>query len=702
MREFKKLPLELFIGYDIEQNSRVIELDASEMVEKYPSGILQLVCKRPGEETTYIAPSFEQDGGTLRWTLTSYDVEKAGQGLAIVALVDTSEESVKVLASHKIRTGIEEGLHFRDAETVDPEDSLIARVLAAVSQAQAYAQDAKEEADRAEAAGDAVEDAKDQAIADIEAKGQETLVSIPSDYTALSGDVSDLKSNISQKVDAGYVENGVAHFTGDGNELFTMTGVGGEGLSADAKNALLACFRNVAWIGNDGQMYYDALEEALNYSRSVTSISAVFDQGSAVIYDTAELNDLRQYLTVTATYDDGSTKEISNYVLSGTLTAGTSTITAAYNGKTTAFNVTVTHRPATLQSISAAYNQGSNVVYDDATLDSLRQYLTVTAHYSDSTSATVTEYTLGGTLTAGTSTITATYEGKTATFNVTVAHKEATLQSISTAFNQGSAVIYDDATLDSLKQYLTVTAHYSDGTTAVVSEYTLSGTLTAGTSAITATYNNKTATFNVKVTQASSPTMIYTLPSATTFNGTEDYIDTGLQLLTNTKSNFTIAYDAICKPQAGSNTSQRVIFHCMHEISPYPGFAIQYEYSGTNRSIRKISISINSSKTNYFAIDKQFDATTDVREKMVVVVDFQKGVVNCYANIAGIDYKLERSFNKSDYDSLDIAETALIGCYQNTSGVKGRYFTGTIYDFKIYDHVLTDTEAQAYLQEDHS
>ena len=47
MREFKKLPLELFIGYDIEQNSRVIELDASEMVEKYPSGILQLVCK-PG------------------------------------------------------------------------------------------------------------------------------------------------------------------------------------------------------------------------------------------------------------------------------------------------------------------------------------------------------------------------------------------------------------------------------------------------------------------------------------------------------------------------------------------------------------------------------------------------------------------------------------------------------------------------------
>lgn len=189
MREFKKLPLELFIGYDIEQNSRVIELDASEMVEQYPSGILQLVCKRPGEETTYIAPSFEQDGGTLRWTLTSYDVEKAGQGLAIVALVDTSEESVKVLASHKIRTGIEEGLHFRDAEQVDPEDSLIARVLAAVSQAQAYAQDAA-------AALEDVQEEHDQAISAIETKGAETLASIPADYTTLSGDVSDLKSAI--------------------------------------------------------------------------------------------------------------------------------------------------------------------------------------------------------------------------------------------------------------------------------------------------------------------------------------------------------------------------------------------------------------------------------------------------------------------------------------------------------------------------
>lgn len=35
------------------------------------------------------------------------------------------------------------------------------------------------------------------------------------------------------------------------------------GLSVEAKEALLACFQNVAWIGTDGQDYYDALEAAL-------------------------------------------------------------------------------------------------------------------------------------------------------------------------------------------------------------------------------------------------------------------------------------------------------------------------------------------------------------------------------------------------------------------------------------------------------
>lgn len=75
--------------------------------------------------------------------------------------------------------------------------------------------------------------------------------------------------------------------------------------------------------------------------------------------------------------------------------------------------------PANLSSITCVYTQ-SGTVYDTASLDDLKTDLVVTAHWSDNTTSTVTTYTLSGTLTEGTSTITVSYGGKSTTFNVTV------------------------------------------------------------------------------------------------------------------------------------------------------------------------------------------------------------------------------------------------------------------------------------------
>ena len=88
--------------------------------------------------------------------------------------------------------------------------------------------------------------------------------------------------------------------------------------------------------------------------------------------------------------------------------------------------------PADLVSISAVYTQ-SGTVYDTATLDDLKPDLTVTALYSDSSTQTVTSYTLSGTLEVGTSTITVTYGGKTTTFTVTVTHQPVYTQLITDA-----------------------------------------------------------------------------------------------------------------------------------------------------------------------------------------------------------------------------------------------------------------------------
>lgn len=75
--------------------------------------------------------------------------------------------------------------------------------------------------------------------------------------------------------------------------------------------------------------------------------------------------------------------------------------------------------PATLSYITCVYTQ-SGAVYDTDSLNSLKANLVVTGHYSDDTTQTITGYTLSGTLTEGTSTITVTYNGKTTTFDVTV------------------------------------------------------------------------------------------------------------------------------------------------------------------------------------------------------------------------------------------------------------------------------------------
>ena len=204
-------------------------------------------------------------------------------------------------------------------------------------------------------------------------------------------------------------------------------GPAGDGITEEVKQALLQLARKVAYIDDQGETYYQDLYNALygTTPAELVSISAAYTQ-SGTVYDTDSLDSLKADLIVTAAYSDSSTAVIpaADYTLSGSLTAGTSTITVSYSGKTATFQVTVMASAVTLVSISAAFNQGSAVIYESDSLDSLKQYLTVTATYSDSSTAVIpsTDYTLSGTLTEGTSTITVSYQGKTATFGVVVSH----------------------------------------------------------------------------------------------------------------------------------------------------------------------------------------------------------------------------------------------------------------------------------------
>lgn len=193
---------------------------------------------------------------------------------------------------------------------------------------------------------------------------------------------------------------------------------GGTGLSDDAKLALLACFQKVAWIDDDGQDYYDTLHDAL--FPTAVSISATFTPGSHVFYETDSLDDLRPYLVVRATMPDSTVEVVTDYFLTGSMAVGTNTITVLYQGLTDTFTVTTVADPA---YIEAVFTQPQTTIYTDDSLDSLKSNLVVTYYSAPGATGTVlanSAYTLVGTLTEGTSVITAEYQGLTDTFEVTV------------------------------------------------------------------------------------------------------------------------------------------------------------------------------------------------------------------------------------------------------------------------------------------
>ena len=119
-------------------------------------------------------------------------------------------------------------------------------------------------------------------------------------------------------------------------------GGGGGGITPAIKTALLACFSKVAWVDENGQNYYDTLQNALYTPADLSSITAVYSGGT--VSTSTALNDLKADLTVTAHWSDESTSTVGAdyYTLSGTLADGTNTITVTYLGKTTTFTVTAT------------------------------------------------------------------------------------------------------------------------------------------------------------------------------------------------------------------------------------------------------------------------------------------------------------------------------------------------------------------------
>lgn len=203
----------------------------------------------------------------------------------------------------------------------------------------------------------------------------------------------------------------------------------GSGLTEDIKQALLDIVNNIPFIGDDptGQTYITALQNALYPPVPATGI--LLSDSSISWTSAGQTKQLNATLTPSDTTEsvvwsssDSSVATVSDGGLVTGVALGSAVITATAGSVSATCSVVIA--PVTVTSISAVYTQ-SGTVYDTDSLDSLKADLVVTASWSNGTTSTLasSEYTLSGTLSVGTSTITASYAGLTDTFDVTVSEE---------------------------------------------------------------------------------------------------------------------------------------------------------------------------------------------------------------------------------------------------------------------------------------
>ena len=202
----------------------------------------------------------------------------------------------------------------------------------------------------------------------------------------------------------------------------------------------------------------------------------------------------------------------SSYSISGktvTFTVGSAAsaftdtykISATYNGYTYSTDVSVNLQPTvvTLTSISVFKKPTKTTFYINETIDTTG--LTLTATYSDGSTKTITSgFTASpqSFASTGTKTVTVTYQGKTVSFTVTIVDPD--LDRIEVKTLPAKTVYRVGEGFD--QTGLTLTAHYTDGSTRTITSGIICtgfSSATDGVKTITVNYGGKTTMFTVTV-----------------------------------------------------------------------------------------------------------------------------------------------------------------------------------------------------------
>ena len=194
----------------------------------------------------------------------------------------------------------------------------------------------------------------------------------------------------------------------------------------------------------------------------------------------------------------------------------------------------------------------------------------------------------------------------------------------------------------------------------------------------------KTAETVITLAEA-APSLLYELPSAVTFDGTTDtIIDTGIKMFedVSAKPKYTMVFEATTDADIENVNDKYCLVHCMNEVSPYPGLAVQIGQSDNAPKLR-LAMFGNDSSIVWKPNGK--------RMRIAVRID---GSTYAYAPKDG-DTSMTDISVSSAY--CNVAKNLLIGGYQDASGNHGRFWKGTMHNFCLYRGLWTKAQCQGWL-----
>lgn len=365
-------------------------------------------------------------------------------------------------------------------------------------------------------------------------------------------------------------ENGTVAYTTNGQTVYVTFSVLIDSVSTSGYrvtttgNHVITFSAYITWKDSNGRSYAITVADTITLATTSPVLDSIFASStgwSQTIGETVTVpSDFKVYSKLTS--NDGSyveTPEITAYTISSTGISsdmvGKTTMLLAwktglvclvnYESKTVSITLTALGiKSLTVENATTGFTAGdawtkgdsfkATVNYDDGTSAVVTSDVVITCAYAEGDiipdDATNFTYTVAYTASFGESvesTISVSVTAKPVVAAPTLSSIAITTKPTKTSYNYGE---------NFSKSGMVVTATYSDSSTAVISDYTISiadGTKIEQTTTlkVTVTYGSKTATFNCVITYLSSISLSGTYP--TTFYDGDNFDSTGLIVTAN-------------------------------------------------------------------------------------------------------------------------------------------------------------------------